>query len=172
MERAVPNLRDKLLIRMLFRPGCRVSELGALGEENVDLAHGVMTIVHLKSRIRLQCPNCQARLGRTHAFCPGCGAKIEGRPLAREQEERRQRVVVGAAGPVVVGPDVATGEQVMTAMPATTPKHTAHFRTFVVPSYVRASSCQTSGRLQRFLSPQCTGLPSSQEQDDRRLKSA
>ena len=92
LEKAASNLRDKLLIRLLFRPGCRVSELVELGEENVDLAHGAMTIVHLKSRISLHCPTCQARLGRTHAFCPGCGAKIEG-PLAREQEERRQRVV-------------------------------------------------------------------------------
>jgi integrase/recombinase XerD len=36
MEEATTNLRDRLLIRLLFRLGCRVSEALAVAVEDID----------------------------------------------------------------------------------------------------------------------------------------
>jgi len=92
LEKAATNLRDILLIRLLFRLGCRVSEALALTTDDIDFDHGSVTILHLKSRVHLSCPKCGARLGIGHAFCSRCGAKIE-KALTQQQEHRRQRVL-------------------------------------------------------------------------------
>ena len=92
LEKAATNLRDRLLIRVLFRLGCRVSEALALGVEDIDFDQGTVTIEHLKARIRLCCPHCGARLGRTHTFCPKCGAKVE-QAVMQQQEHRRVRTL-------------------------------------------------------------------------------
>ena len=92
LERAATCLRDKLLIRLLARLGCRISEALALRVEDIDFTQGMVTIEHLKSRIELACPQCGARLGKSHSFCPKCGAKVKG-ALAKEQEHRRMRTL-------------------------------------------------------------------------------
>jgi len=92
MEEATTNLRDRLLVRILFRLGCRVSEALALKVEDVDFVQGMVTIEHLKSRLKLSCPKCGARLGRSHTFCPRCGAKVE-EALIQEQQRRRLRTL-------------------------------------------------------------------------------
>ena len=92
LEKAAANLRDKLLIRLLFHLGCRVSEALSLQVGDVDLAKGTLTIEHLKSRIKLACPRCGARLGKGHSFCPKCGAKVK-EAVAMEQEHRRMRTL-------------------------------------------------------------------------------
>ena len=76
MEKATTNLRDRLLIRLLFHSGCRVSEALALKVEDIDFARGTISIVHLKRRGKLSCANCGARLGASHSFCPKCGVRI------------------------------------------------------------------------------------------------
>jgi integrase/recombinase XerD len=63
MEGATANLRDRLLVRLLFRLGCRISETLALEVKDVDLTQGTVTIEHLKVRLKLSCPKCGARLG-------------------------------------------------------------------------------------------------------------
>ena len=70
MERTAGYLRDSLLIRLLFRLGCRVSEALTLKQGDIDFTLCTVTILHLKRRIRLSCPNCKARLGKRHQFCP------------------------------------------------------------------------------------------------------
>lgn len=92
LEEAATNRRDSLLIHLLFRLGCRVSEAIALTAQDIDFQQGTITILHLKSRIRLFCPTCEARLGRTHSFCPRCGAKVA-EAQAREQQRRRMRTL-------------------------------------------------------------------------------
>ena len=47
LEEAATNLRDKLLVRLLFRLGCRVSEALALTTDDIDFDHGSVTILHL-----------------------------------------------------------------------------------------------------------------------------
>ncbi len=90
MEKAAVGFRDRLLIRLLFRLGCRVSEALALTVEDIDFARGTVMIKHLKTRLKLSCSNCGARLGTSHAFCPKCGSKI-GEVLTQQQEHRRFR---------------------------------------------------------------------------------
>ena len=90
LEEAATNLRDRLLVRLLFRLGCRISELLGLQVEDVDFSQGIVVIQHLKSRVELFCNTCGARLGATHAFCPECGSKIES-SRAEERLHRRQR---------------------------------------------------------------------------------
>jgi integrase/recombinase XerD len=92
MEEATTNLRDRLLVRLLFRLGCRISEALALKVEDVDFMQGTVTIQHLKSRLRLSCPKCGAMLGRSHTFCPKCGAKVE-EVVTQQQEHRRIRTL-------------------------------------------------------------------------------
>jgi len=77
MEKAAGNLRDKLLIRVLFHLSCRVSEELGLTVEDVDFGKGTVTIKHLKSRVKPSCANCGARLGMSHTFCPKCGVRID-----------------------------------------------------------------------------------------------
>lgn len=92
LEKAASNLRDRLLIRLLFHLGCRISEALALEVQNIDFVQGTVTIQHLKARIKLGCPKCGARLGKSHTFCPRCGTKVED-AVTREQEHRRMRTL-------------------------------------------------------------------------------
>ena len=92
MGDAATNLRDRLLIHMLFRLGCRISEALALKVEDIDFTQGTITIQHLKARLKLSCSECGQRLGRSHAFCPKCGGKVE-KTQIEQQEHRRQRAL-------------------------------------------------------------------------------
>jgi len=90
LEQQVNCVRDRLLIRLLARLGCRVSEALAIKVDDIDFKQETITIQHLKERLRLFCPNCSARLGRTHKFCPKCGREVD-KPLARMQQTHRRR---------------------------------------------------------------------------------
>ena len=92
LENAATNLRDKLLIRLLFHLGCRVSEALALAVEDIDFVRSTVTIQHLKARLKLSCIGCGQRLGRSHTFCPKCGGKVE-KAQTEQQEHRRQRAL-------------------------------------------------------------------------------
>jgi len=92
LENAASNTRDRLLIRVLFRLGCRISEALSLEVDDIDLAQGTVKIQHLKARVNLGCPKCGARLGRTHSFCAKCGAKVTA-IITKEQQQRRMRVL-------------------------------------------------------------------------------
>lgn len=78
MEDKTTNLRDRLLVRLLFRLGCRVNEALALKVEDVDFVHGTVSIQHLKSRVKLMCPRCGSKIGKA---------------LIEQREHRRQRVL-------------------------------------------------------------------------------
>jgi len=90
LEQAADYLRDKLLIRLLFRLGCRISEVLGISVKDVDFHLSTVTIEHLKMRIKLSCPRCSSRLSKTARFCPGCGHSVE-KAVAEEREHRRQR---------------------------------------------------------------------------------
>ncbi len=92
LEEAATCLRDRLLIRFLFRLGCRVSEALSIRVEDVDIRHGTVAIVHLKRRLQLSCQNCRARLGQSHKFCPACGKEVIG-ALPEEHQQRRMRTL-------------------------------------------------------------------------------
>lgn len=92
LENAAANMRDKLLVRLLFYLGCRISEALGIAISDIDFEEGTVTIEHLKARTKLSCPKCGTRLGKGHAFCPQCGAKVKG-AVAKEQEHRRMRTL-------------------------------------------------------------------------------
>jgi integrase/recombinase XerD len=92
MEKATTNLRDRLLIRLLYRLGCRISEALGLTVQDIDFHQGTVTIQHLKTRLKLSCPHCSSRLGRSHKFCPKCGFEVQ-EAVAKEQEHRRMRTL-------------------------------------------------------------------------------
>jgi integrase/recombinase XerD len=92
LESVAIYLRDRLLIRLLFRLGCRVLEALGLEVKDIDFTRSTVTIEHLKSRIKLACTMCGARLGKSHTFCPKCGMKIK-EAVAKEQEHRRMRTL-------------------------------------------------------------------------------
>ena len=76
LESAAEYLRDRLLIRLLARLGCRISEALALKVGDIDFKQGTVSIVHLKRQVKLSCANCGARLGVSHSFCPKRGVRI------------------------------------------------------------------------------------------------
>ena len=92
LEQAAGYLRDRLLIRLLFHLGCRVSEVLGIRVNDIDFKQGMVTIEHLKARIELSCSQCGARLGKMHQFCPACGLKVE-QAVAQEKEHRRYRAL-------------------------------------------------------------------------------
>jgi integrase/recombinase XerD len=92
LERAATNLRDHLLIRLLSHLGCRISEAIGIKVEDVDLDNHTITIRHLKTRMNLSCPECNARLGSYHVFCPVCGNKVD-KAQTEQQQHRRQRIL-------------------------------------------------------------------------------
>lgn len=92
LEQAAGCMRDRLLIRLLFHLGCRVSEALSLQVDDVDFTQGTVTIKHLKSRSKLLCTECGVRLGRRDVFCPRCGIKVE-EAITQQQGQRRVRTL-------------------------------------------------------------------------------
>ncbi len=86
---AALNPRDKAFIAVLARGGIRISEAIQLKEGDIDSKRGTLTIVRLKERLKLKCPNCGEILGKRHLFCPGCGNKVD-QALREKVEQRRQ----------------------------------------------------------------------------------
>ena len=92
LEDTAEYLRDKLLIRLLFRLGCRISEALGIAVGDIDFDKGLVTIEHLKARLKLSCPDCGTRLSRAAKFCSGCGGKVE-KAITQEKEHRRVRTL-------------------------------------------------------------------------------
>ena len=92
LEEAAQFLRDKLLIRLLFHLGCRISEALGISVTDIDFNHGTVNIRHLKTRINLHCPNCDTRLSRVHKFCPACGMEVD-KAVVNEKEHQRFRTL-------------------------------------------------------------------------------
>jgi integrase/recombinase XerD len=92
IENQATNPRDRLLIHVLFKLGCRISEALALKVEDFDFSQKTVIIQHLKSRIQLSCPGCHTRIGSSHLFCPKCGIKVQN-IITQVLEHRRQRIL-------------------------------------------------------------------------------
>jgi integrase/recombinase XerD len=92
LEETTTNLRDRLLIRMLFRLGCRVSEALALTVDDIDIDGVTVTIQHLKSRIKMVCPYCNDRLAKSNIFCAKCGVKVS-EAITEAKDHRKMRTI-------------------------------------------------------------------------------
>lgn len=89
---AATNPRDRAFVALLARTGIRISEAIQLKVSDIDFERRMLTIVHLKERLRLKCSHCGERLGKRHLFCPACGNKV-GQALREKIEQRRQRAI-------------------------------------------------------------------------------
>ncbi len=89
---ACSNPRDRAFIALLARTGVRISEAIELKTSDIDSKRGTLTIVHLKERLKLKCPNCGEILGKRHLFCPRCGNKVD-QAIREKIEQRRQRTI-------------------------------------------------------------------------------
>ena len=91
-------LRDKLLIRLLRRLGCRVGEVLGLEEQHVDFENRQVRIEHEKMRVALYCPFCpqdgkdRTRLSKKSVFCPKCGKAVE-QAVSKGKAERHLRKI-------------------------------------------------------------------------------
>jgi len=97
IEEAALCLRDKLLIRLLRRLGCRVGEVIGLEVKHFDFPRRQVRIEHEKERKSLYCPHChqdgkktKTRLARTHKFCPICTKPVE-QPIVKITKVPRLR---------------------------------------------------------------------------------
>ena len=75
MEKAAMCFRDRLLIRLLFRLGCRISEALALKVEDIDVDQSTITIQHLKSRLKLSCDKAKCSSSASIGTEPGIYSK-------------------------------------------------------------------------------------------------
>ena len=89
---AATSRRDRAFISTLGKTGMRISEAVQLKVVDIDFKRGTLTIVHLKERMKLKCPNCGEVLGKRHVFCPGCGGKVD-QAIREKVEQRRQRII-------------------------------------------------------------------------------
>jgi len=89
---ATTNPRDKAFVAVLAKAGIRISEAVQIKVSDIDFERAVLTIVHLKERSKLKCPNCGGILGKRHLFCPGCGNKVN-QAIREKVEQRRQRMI-------------------------------------------------------------------------------
>ncbi len=89
---AATNPRDKAFISTLGKTGMRISQAIQLNESDIDFERGTLTIVHLKERMKLKCPDCGETLGRRHLFCPACGNKVD-QAIREKVLQRRQRTI-------------------------------------------------------------------------------
>jgi len=92
LEISATNPRDRLLIRLLSRLGCRISEALALTVDDIDFLERMVTIQHLKTRLKLACPHCNVKLAASHVYCPGCGLEVE-KTVAQSKEHHRLRTL-------------------------------------------------------------------------------
>jgi integrase/recombinase XerD len=69
-----------------------VSEALGLEVDNIDFKSGTVTIQHLKTSIRLNCPKCSSRLSHNSIYCSGCGTKVE-QAVNRAVQNRKMRTL-------------------------------------------------------------------------------
>lgn len=92
LEQAAAWIRDRLLIRLLFRLAGRISEVLGIEVDDINFEQSTIRIQRLKVRMKLSCPECGSRLSKTAKYCTDCGVKVE-KVVAEEKEHRRVRTL-------------------------------------------------------------------------------
>ena len=94
IEDEASTVRERLLVRLLFYLGCRISEALAISIEDIDFSSDMITIKHLKRRVRHTCPHCKTDLATRHKYCPGCGAAITDSQRSEMEQYRQRRLPI------------------------------------------------------------------------------
>jgi len=109
LEDVAKTSRDHLLIRLLSRLGCRVSEALGITIDDIDLSAGTITIIHLKSRVWVNCRQCGEKLGLRHDFCPKCGTKNQMNVTARSKKRHQRSLPLDSATANLIREFIAQG---------------------------------------------------------------
>ncbi len=91
LENAALCLRDALLIRLLRKLGCRVSEVLGIHKSHVSFRDQSVSILHEKIRVKRSCLECGTRISKSFKLCPGCGTPVGDRIKKTEKEEKEFR---------------------------------------------------------------------------------
>jgi len=95
MEAAATNLRDRVLVRLIFRTGCRISEILAVAVE--DVRNNEVRVTRLKKqRVSKLCPSCNNKLGKPYAYCSSCGKEITEPVLQERGQPQYDRLPIDA----------------------------------------------------------------------------
>lgn len=92
LEAATVCLRDRLLVRIPRRIGCRIGEVLDIAVDDVNFSKHEITILHEKVRTSVSCPKCGQHLSKKASWCGKCGQKV-GQVTEQAREQRRRRVV-------------------------------------------------------------------------------
>ena len=92
IEKQATCLRDAVLIRILRRTGCRVSECLGIEVKHIDFENETITIEHEKTKLKLKCPECRGTLGKKSKFCQKCGIQVS-KAITTAQESKRMRKI-------------------------------------------------------------------------------
>ncbi len=92
IENVAVNMRDRLLIRLPYHLNCSISEALGIEVDDIDFVQGTVTLRYLKVRTNLSCSKCGAKLVKSHAFCPGCGHRVD-QMIVKESEHIRVRTL-------------------------------------------------------------------------------
>jgi len=92
IEKHATCLRDELLIRILRRTGCRISECLGIEVQHINFENETITIEHQKSKVKITCPECSGKLGKNSKFCQKCGVQVS-KAIVSAQETKRMRKV-------------------------------------------------------------------------------
>ena len=92
LARSATLLPDHLLISLLVHTGSCISEaLGLIGGD-IHFDSSALKIQHLKTRVTITCPGCNARLSRSSVYCPGSSDKVS-TALGAQREQRRLHTI-------------------------------------------------------------------------------
>jgi integrase/recombinase XerD len=100
VEDQAETLTEKVLIRLLRRLGCRVSEALGIEEQRIDFSRRIIRIEHEKMRISLYCPFCpqdpahRTRLSKKAVFCQKCGKEVAQANTKEKQELHLRKIPV------------------------------------------------------------------------------
>lgn len=90
IEAQAQCLRDKLLIRLLRRLGCRITEAIEIGERDIDFEKKFIRIIHQKMiTAKVTCQKCGKKVAKKHKFCPNCGAILSAKIEKKSEPELR-----------------------------------------------------------------------------------
>ena len=92
LENQADKPRNRLLIRLLYKLACRISEELSIMVGNIDFVNRTVTIKHLKTSLIITCPECNYRLTRQSVYCPGCGVKVKD-TVTKAVENQRMRTL-------------------------------------------------------------------------------
>jgi integrase/recombinase XerD len=94
LAQSATHLRDRLLISLLVHTGSYISEALGLTGDDIHFDSSTLTIQHLKTRVTITCPGCNARLSRSSIYCPGCADEVSTALVTQREQSRLHTIPI------------------------------------------------------------------------------